>query len=293
MKKHIVFLIAIISLSGIYFVSCAPSAAEKEKARVKRQMTPNPISWDTIDVNKTQLVGLDSLGAVCTVDIRFIIPQQYEKAEVLRAIQRELNYALVDEDSLVGILSKETIDKYAADYIADYIEDAQKDYSLWHNMDASADSYTKDIRSEVVFDQANLISYRLKAVEYSGEDTTSVIYENLLFDLTDGRKLSEEDIFGEGYRDELNKMLTEQLLRANGVTEVAQLQDLGYWGAADIAANNNFYVTQDRITYTYNPGEYADPQLGVLNISINFSDLLLTGILKDDSPVSVLYKKAE
>jgi len=293
MKRTIIFIVTIFSFTSYCFIACGPSAAEKEKNRVKRQLIANPVVWDTIYVDEKEAVGLDTLGTLCTVNIQFIVPKEYQNTEILRSIQQELNYALIDEDSLDEALSVEMIKKYAADYIVNYIEDAKKDYSLWKSINTPMGSYTKEIESDVIFDEANLISYQLKGIEYSGTDTTSVIYENLLFDLTDGRKLSEEDIFKEGYKGELNKMLTEQLLKMNRVTTVGELQDLGYWGAADIAANDNFYVDTDGITYTYNPGEYADSKLGVLNIRIGYDHLLSADILRNPSPISILYKAEE
>lgn len=291
MKKSIISVLIVLSYLGLYFSSCRPSAEEKEKARIQRQMIPNPIVWDTIYVSKTESAGVDSLDASCTVNIKFIIPQEYEKIEVIQAIQRELNYALIDEDSLQNSLTSELIEQYAAEYIAEYIEEIKKDFSFWKDADTPLSSYSKNIEADVIFDEANLISYQLRAIECAEDDTISVIYENLLFDLTDGRKLNEEDVFREDYRDELNKMLTEQLLRSNREATVEELQDRGFWGAADIAANNNFYVTEKGIVYTYNPGEYAEVELGELNIFINFDDLVYSGILKQKSPISILYHK--
>lgn len=291
MKKSIISTLIVLSFVGLYLSSCGPTTEEKEKARVQRQMIPNPIIWDTIYVSKTESAGVDSLDASCTVNIKFIVPKAYEKIEIIQAIQRELNYALIDEDSLQTSLTSELIDRYAADYIAEYIEEIKKDFSFWKDADTPLSSYSKNIEADVIFDKANLISYQLRALECAEGDTISVIYENLLFDLTNGRKLNEEDIFREDYRDALNKILTEQLLRSNRVATIEELQDRGYWGATDIAANNNLYVSEDGITYTYNPGEYADVELGVLNIFINFDDLVYSGILKQESPITILYHK--
>lgn len=293
MKKLIISSFAVLAVVALW-VSCRPSAAEKEEARVQRHMTPNPIVWDTIYINKAETIKLDSLTeSSCSVRIEFIVPKEYEKTEIVASIQQELSYALIDDEALQEALSKEVLERYATDYIAEYMEEEKKDFSFWKNSAPQSESYTKEITTKVLFDEANLISYQLQVIEYSGADTTSVVYENLLFDLVNGQKLKEEDLFREGYREDLNKGLIEQLFRSNGVQTVEELNSLGYWGAADLGSNNNFYITGQGVNYTYNPGEYADAELGALNILINLDDLSHLGILKNESPISILYQKEE
>lgn len=293
MKKYIICSLAVL-LVVVMWTNCRPSAEEKEKARVQRHMTPNPIVWDTILVNKTEIIKLDSLtNTSCGVNIKFIVPAEYENKEVLSLIQQELSYALIDDEILLESLSHEVLERYATDYIMDYVDTEKKNFSIWKEAASELQNHTKDISTQVLFDEANLISYQIQVVESEGQDTTSLIYENLLFDLVSGHKIKEEDIFRDHYTSELNNGLIEQLMRINRVQTVEELNSLGYWGAADIASNNNFYITTEGVNYTFNPGEYADVELGALNLLIDFDDLALLGILKDNSPISILYQKKE
>lgn len=288
MRKIVIYLIGLFVLCGCCLIACKPTAEEREQARIERKEVANPIVWDTIKIEKAVPIILEDIKATFFVKINYIVPVRYEKQEIVDSLLNDLNEAVFGDDAFLNLVSDTAVNKYLDDFIEDYTADTEENYSFWRKILNNKDSsYSKTIETQLMYNEANLVSYQVRLRESDGY----VIYRNLVFDLVDGTIIGESDLFREGYEEELNKCIIEQLLRDNSVETIEELNEKGYWGAADIASNNNFYLNSEGITYTYNPDEYADSELGMLKVFINYEDLVYAGVLKKESPASILYQQ--
>lgn len=288
MRKIIQYYIAVASLLALV-VACGPSAAEKEAARVRRSKTPNPITWDTLFIKNSQPLDAKVVKASCSIEMDYIVPKEYSNQEVLQKIQAELNTVVMgDDNGFNGIPAEEAIKKYSESYITNYEKEAKSQLPLWNKINGGNGyfSYDKKIETNVLYSEANLISYQVKTTETKGDSTSTVVVRNVLLDLATGNILAEKDIFEGDFKEKLNKIIIDQIIKDNKVENIEELQALGYWGVADLAANNNFYVDKDGITYTFGPDEYSDAELGVLNVFINYDDMM--DIFLQESPISLL-----
>lgn len=219
------------------------------------------------------------------------MPKDYVKTEILDSIIAALNNIVMgDDNGYSNLLPAEAIREYTDRYIENYGREAASQLQLWKRTSENGAnayfSYDKRINTEVLYNEANLISYQVNIVEAKGNATSTEIVKNSVLDLTTGNLLSQNDIFEENSEAKLNSILIAQVIKDKGVTNTKELQDIGYWGIADIEGNDNFLVDKDGITYTFSPDEYSDAELGVLNIFVNYDDLM--GVLKQESPISVL-----
>lgn len=214
---------------------------------------------------------------------------EYENLNILQKINKEILLQILGDNYTDTVYTaRENLDKYITNYLNDYATKMKRyGESKYKSSGFEKLVHLYDLKTEILYNEANLISYQINIEENIGRDSLhSILVKNLLFDLTDARLLTEDDIFGDNYSDQLNQRLVIQSLIDHKQDSIQQLQSLGYWGIADLEANSNFYVDRNTINYTFNPGEYADKDKGILKISVDFDSL--QNILKKDSPISIL-----
>ncbi len=89
-----------------------------------------------------------------------------------------------------------------------------------------------------------------------------------VFDLTTGETVSEADLFAEGWQDGVSALLKTALDAFLAAQEEGE--DLVF-GAP--APNGNFSVSEEGVTWTYNPYEIAPYALGAVELTVRWSDL--------------------
>lgn len=273
-----------VSLFVIFMV--AFSACENKKTDA-----PNNIVYDSITVSKIYHLENDSTKPSCSVKIKFVFPSQYPDTTILTKIQREFNYALMENESYESLSPANAVDKFITDYIANYKEAAKVQFPDWATSEETDDyfSFYKTMNSEVLFDQGGIISYQTSSMDFKGGANSSTFYKNVIIDLKTGDIVTEKDIFIPEYKKLLNAMLTDKIVAQNNVKKAEDLLEFGYWGIEDIASNNNFSIDSKGITYLFNQGEYSAPSLGTIKVPFTFSEL--SPILKENSPISPLSGK--
>ena len=89
-----------------------------------------------------------------------------------------------------------------------------------------------------------------------------------VFDLTTGETVSEADLFAEGWQDGVSALLKTALDAFLAAQEEGE--DLVF-GAP--APNGNFSVSEEGVTWTYNPYEIAPYSMGAIELTVSWSDL--------------------
>ena len=133
--------------------------------------------------------------------------------------------------------------------------------------------YTLDIHNEVLFLNDSLLSYQVAYSDYEGgaHGSHRLIYTNI--DLNSLNTLSEEDLFLPGYYQPLREIIVTQLMEDYAVTEPDSLLTRGFFTIEDIVPNNNFWLSDTAIHYTYNQYEIAPYAMGVIDVTIPFARL--------------------
>jgi hypothetical protein len=257
----------------------------------KKVDAPNDIVYDSIIISKIYHLDNDSTNPSCSLKIKFVYPSQYADSVILDKMQKEFNYALLEDESYEMLSPAKAVDKYITDYIANYIDAAKVQFPDWVDSEETDDffSFYKDLSSEILFNKGGIISYRTSAMDYKGGASSSTLYKNVVFDLKTGYPVTESDIFTPDYKTVLSTMLINKILSQNNVSKTEDLLESGYWGINDITSNNNFSIDEKGLTYIFNQNEYSAPSLGVINVPFTYEEL--RPILKDHSPISHLSGK--
>ena len=141
----------------------------------------------------------------------------------------------------------------------------------------------------IAFNQADIISYTVSFENYTGGAHGAHAYNNYVLNLRTGRPITEEEIFVEDYQDSLARILVDRIARQNNLTDIKELEDIGFFSVDEIYPNGNFLVDEEGITYSFNEYEIAAYVVGVTNVRLPYQDI--RHLLKDESPIAHLIDK--
>ena len=114
----------------------------------------------------------------------------------------------------------------------------------------------------------HLQTYAVAYNDYTGGAHGMYGIINNVFDLTSGEVVTEPDLFGEGYQEGVSVLLKTALDAFLAAQEEGE--DLVF-GAP--APNGNFSVSEEGVTWTYNPYEIAPYAMGAIELTVSWSDL--------------------
>lgn len=260
------FLILLISLIGL-FSSC-------------RDHTENETSMITFDSIVVQeqiplILSNDTTLPFSDVHISFIFPKKFRDNERVARIRRIFIgtfFGNLDYDSMSP---EKAVDSYLEHYREHYLSLSNSYYEekkqlgkppMWY-------WYSMSHRNRMLFQGDSLLGYEVEYRDYEGgaHDTYRITYTNI--DLNRLVTLTEEDLFIPGYYNRLSEAIIDRLMKKYGVKTAEALNSVGFLSYEDIAPNNNFWLNDEGIHYAYNAYEIAPYAMGVIKVTIPYSQL--------------------
>lgn len=292
MKSFILKSVFFIALSSLVF-ACGESAAEKERKRQQKIFKENPIKWDTVRTNMTIPFAHDTLNATYSINVNYIYPHKYQNETANNNLGTKLNQTLwgVEDANFLNApsLGENAVKEFADMQSAFYRDEMEKRMETWNGINGdSLFNMIENFDTNILYNKANIVSYQVTQEVFQGQNDSipQIKVTNLVFNLTDGDRLKESDLFINNYTDSLNSILAR---------EVANIIEKNYkdkknvnkefWGTKNIGSNHNFYITQDSIIYDFNPLEYNSEKIGILHIPISYKQL--ESIIKKDGPLNL------
>ncbi len=251
----------------------------------------NPVTFDSISVDRScHLFDIEENPA-CSLKLNFIYPEKYADAAILKKIQS----AFVDQyfgDEFADLSPQQAIKKYEEEYLKNYktlepdylaeVKRAKKNnqsVGSWFN-------YYETSFNEILFNKQDIISTSVYFENYTGGAHGAHALKNHVIDLSTGNAVTEAMIFVEDYQDTLTQLIIATIAKDKQAKDIKELENMGYFSIDEVYPNNNFWVNDKGITYTYNEYEIAAYVVGRTNVFIPYSELKL--ILKPESPISAL-----
>lgn len=153
----------------------------------------------------------------------------------------------------------------------------------------SDEAFCTEIKAAPIYNDGEFLVYHRYWYSYEGgahgmyADTYNVIY------LPTMMRLSLNDIFLPECIEKINKMLIQQLLKDQNLSNANELINAGYFDAENIKATENFYIDSRGITWAYNPYEIGCYAIGETHISLPYEEI--SYYMADDSPLYKLINK--
>ena len=286
MKRNIRIIITVLSCCVI-IVGCKPKKAFDTNVE-------NDIKFDSIMVNeKYHLLG-DSTNPYCTIESYFIFPSEFKDKEVLNKLNLHFIESFFGLDSFsekdtASATPKNAMDNYIQKYITDYKE-LESDFITEVEVTGKKPSqeswyaYYEMSSNEILYNKCDLISYMVSVEYYTGGAHGGHGYNNHVLSLKTGKEINEIDIFIDDYQDPLAQIIVNTIASDNNVTNPEELENIGYFNTNEIYPNDNFYIDEKGITYTFNVYEIAPYSLGKTDVFLPFEKI--RHLLRENSPVS-------
>ncbi|MDR2138918.1 MAG: DUF3298 and DUF4163 domain-containing protein [Tannerella sp.] len=266
------FFKILLAGGGIALLTCCNTG--------RKEVKENQVQWDSIAVNKScYAAGVDTLPG-CSLQIGFVYPIDFQDKAILKSIQ-QLFVLDCFGNKYADMTPENAVEKYAEDYINSVREEA-KDF----DEELPAYEYYEVLNNQILYNRNQLLSVTVGRETFSGGAHGAHSHLNRVIDLKTGRILSEKDLFIDDYRDDLAKIIVDNIAVSNSVDKVSELENLGFFSINEISPNENFYVDDTGITYTFNEYEIAAYAIGPVVVRLPYEQV--RHLLRTDSPLAAI-----
>ena len=213
-----------------------------------------------------------------TFSIRYAYPVAVNAPEeVLSKLQRSVCQTVLGE-AFLDMRPQQAIEAYAALKHTEYIQNNLPLLQEWAIDPEDEPLCEPCFNEELIISAAPMTdhlpesadrflwSYAMDVYEYTGgaHGNRYLLIQN--YDLETGDMVNEQDLFIDDYYEPLKTLLLNALIaQTDNAESKRDLRRMGY-SVADVVPNENFYVTQEGITYVYNPYEIAPYAMGCIEI---------------------------
>lgn len=189
------------------------------------------------------------------------------KSTTCQAIQQSVCRILLG-DAFVDMKPQQALEAYAALKHTEYIQNNLPLMQEWEMDNPDQPHGVTMFNQELIISASPLStghgiwSYGIDIYEYTGgaHGNNYLIIQN--YDLSAQGLVTEEDLFRPDYFEPLHKLLVSALIeQTEEASTERELKKLGY-SIEDIVPNDNFSVSEEGITYVYNPYEIAPYAMG-------------------------------
>lgn len=222
------------------------------------------LTYKTVDLEDS--IELDGIDAGCEVSCSF----DYVTGGVSGEVMDRINAAIIANHILFDVADGRTdvpaaCRQWVAEQLGEFSVDDSYDEEnamLFHF------EFQREGRFTTACKARHLQTYAVAYNDYTGGAHGMNALICNVFDLTTGETVSEADLFAEGYQEGVSALLKTAL---DAFLEAQEEGEDLVFGAP--APNGNFSVSEEGVTWTYNPYEIAPYALGAIELTVSWSDL--------------------
>jgi hypothetical protein len=217
---------------------------------------------------------------------------KFRDSESLARLRQIFQGTFFGDSGYDSLSPQEAADQYIREYTERYQSLSNSYYEDKARIEGKTPSwywYVMSNSNKILFQSDSLLSYAVEYSDYEGgaHGSYRITYTNI--DLVELVTLSEEDLFVPGYFKSLTEKIIAQLMKDYDVTAPDSLLMKGFFTLEDIVPNNNFRLDGESIHYSYNPYEISSYAMGIIDVSVPYSDL--SDILLPDGVISRYFLK--
>ena len=254
-----------------------------------KKTTDNDVTFDSISVDKTYHLLENPENPNCNLQINFTYPAKYDNKDILKKIQQQFVYSYFG-DGYENLSPEEATAKYTEDYLNNS-KDLEDEYKAEV---AKADetpvgawfSYFEMSSDDIAYNKNDILSYTVNFENYTGGAHGAHSFTNHVIDMKTGNLIKEDDIFIEGFQEDLAQILIDRIAKQNTVENPKELENIGFFSIDEIFPNGNFLIDDNGITYTFNEYEIAAYVVGATNVHLPYEEIQY--LLKKESPIAHL-----
>lgn len=246
---------------------------------IKNKSKENVVEFDKLDFNdKISLLSVnDTTLPFSEVKIEFTYPEKFNNKEDLASLQQIFTGTFFNDETYDSLSPKDALDKYIDNYSKEYRELSKDYYDAKARLGGDGVNswywYYLNISNNILFKDANILSYSVEYSDYTGGAHGSLRVLYYTIDLNKIATISQEDIFKPNYQKFLTSKIIEKLMEKYNLDSPDKLIEEGFFDINDISPNNNFWMNDKGVHYIYNQYEIAPYSMGPIDVSIPFEEL--------------------
>lgn len=219
------------------------------------------VQTDSVVIGTALPVDSGRGRAVCEVAIRYDYVQAAPTEEVRRKINDRLLAELLGQ-GYAGSGIRQALDSFRTDYEKRYRREMMQLRSFAADYGTAlpaAQGYRIELDSRLVYNCCGIATFHCLLREQAAGAEPETRERLLNFDVQTGDLLSLDDLFAEGYEERIDAMLLKELLAANRVRTLAELEELGYFSSSSLYPSPNFRIAGEKLLFLYNPADGVGP----------------------------------
>lgn len=267
MKKETTILLIALLIAGCWLASCSNTGQPSRN-----------LQFEEITLSKSEHLFADESKPACNLSIDFAFVNNANTIGAKDSINAYLLSALFGK-KYQQLSPQEAMEGYAKEYVTNYLADLepmiQKDIDNHIDKDQLTAwySYEQELKGSVETYMGILLTYRTYKNEYSGGPHGMYTTEFINLNLNTIQPILLDELFAEDYQETLTELLWYQLALDNGVETRDELEEMGYATTGELAPTENFYISEDGITFYYNVYEIAPYSMGPTQITLSYDML--------------------
>ena len=267
MKKRTTILLIALLIAGCWLASCSNTGQPSRN-----------LQFEEITLSKSEHLFADESKPACNLSIDFAFVNNANTIGAKDSINAYLLSALFGK-KYQQLSPQEAMEGYAKEYVTNYRADLepmiQKDIDNHIDKDQLTAwySYEQELKGSVETYMGMLLTYRTYKNEYSGGPHGMYTTEFTNLNLNTLQPILLDELFAEDYQETLTELLWYQLALDNGVETRDELEEMGYATTGELAPTENFYISEDGITFYYNVYEIAPYSMGPTQITLSYDML--------------------
>jgi len=269
-RKNIIYGLLTIAMVALWAVSCKePTMKMKNLNYADREF----------------LLPEDTAEGVLSVSIQVELPETYTNTAVLATIRNTLITSMFGKN-YIAIADDSVPQKYFAELAADYRNSNEPIVRLIEECDPLLTlNYEHNLEGFTVLNTPHFYSYGYERYVYAGGAHGLNTTNYLNFDLADGHLIVESDLFAPETQTALVALLKKGIVQQQGIADLEQSP----FYIDSIKPNNNFYISDEGITFVFNPYEIAPYYVGKTEVLLTCDDI--APLLKANSPIAIMIEK--
>jgi hypothetical protein len=246
----------------------------------------NTVRYAGIEEIKTYHLYNKKINPACHLKINFFYPEIYYDKSLEKKLQSLFSLHFFGKE-YADFPLKEAVKIYANAYVEDYkdtfeksemykkeVEEAQENGRDIREYAFFSYNQEKTMRNTILFNRGNIISQVVNVYEYTGGAHGASSTQGMVFDMNTGKKIDYEAVFHENTEEALSELLLSHLMSERKYTDKNALIEAGF-DFNVIDPTGNFVVDDKGMTFIYNPYELGAYVLGIVEIFVPYSDLII------------------
>ena len=229
------------------------------------------LTFEMLESEKTIRLSNEELSPVCNVSLKLPCATK-ESGEVGKNINEAVVYRLFNQADM-GMQG--AMDQFAEAYTMSYKTNMLPLYNAdradttkrsWYEFHYIINATTEQTSKRT-------LAY-LATIDYS-EGHANSIHQliPLNFKVETGKEIRMKDIFVDGYETQLPPVLLKALMEKTESQNLDQLKEKGYLDQVEMYVPENFIVSDNTITFIFNPSEIASFELGTIELVLTYAQL--------------------